>query len=259
MTESLQLACGQCVGCKLRRSQDWAVRCVHEAQLHKHSIFATFTYDEEHVPVDYQLDYRDFQLFLKRLRKHFGQARIRFYMCGEYGTKLWRPHFHACLFGVRFDDTYQWKKDLVRSPTLDRLWGKGIAPYGAVTLESAAYVARYMIVEQERYVIDEAGALHKRVREFTRMSLRPGIGARWLERFSSDVYPDGEVVVNGALQLAPRYYDVVFSRSHPDVVDEVRAKRAALGFERWADNTPARREVREVVAKARLSMKRRVF
>lgn len=66
---TLEIACGQCHGCRMKRSTDWATRCMHEKQLHRHSAYITLTYNDEHLPENYNLRYRDFQLFMKRLRK----------------------------------------------------------------------------------------------------------------------------------------------------------------------------------------------
>ncbi len=102
--KTLSLPCGQCIGCRLERSRQWAMRCMHEAQLHENNCFITLTYDNTHLPSDGSLHYKDFQLFIKRLRKKFGNTRIRYYMAGEYGENFGRPHFHACIFGHDFHD-----------------------------------------------------------------------------------------------------------------------------------------------------------
>lgn len=79
----ITLACGQCWGCRLERSRQWALRCLHESKLHKHNCFITLTYNDKHMPERYNtglkrpngdiayggnLRYRDVQLFLKKLR-----------------------------------------------------------------------------------------------------------------------------------------------------------------------------------------------
>jgi len=61
----ISLPCGQCIGCRLERSRQWAMRCIHEAQLHQNNCFITLTYDDEHLPKDLSLDHRDFQLFFR--------------------------------------------------------------------------------------------------------------------------------------------------------------------------------------------------
>ena len=42
--------CGQCIGCRLERSKMWAVRCMHESQLHDKNCFLTLTYNDENLP-----------------------------------------------------------------------------------------------------------------------------------------------------------------------------------------------------------------
>lgn len=265
---ALTLPCGQCVGCRLERSRQWAVRCMHEAQMHERNSFVTLTYSDEYRPVGDSLVYRDFQLFMKRLRKE--KKSVRFYMCGEYGEEFGRPHFHACLFGCHFEDRAYWSKSpagekLYRSAQLERLWPFGFASVGEVTFESAAYVARYVMKkitgqraeEAYRVVDSETGEVVERVPEFNRMSLRPGIGARWLEKFQSDVYPGGRVVVNGRECRAPRYYDKKFESFDAVAFEDVAYGRFLEGVARAADNTAERLAVREKVARARVGFLKR--
>ena len=101
---AINLPCGQCIGCRLERSRQWAVRCMHEASLHDENSFLTLTYSDENLPPGGSLHLPDFQNFMKRLRKSIAPKRVRFYHCGEYGDILSRPHYHALLFGYDFDD-----------------------------------------------------------------------------------------------------------------------------------------------------------
>lgn len=268
---SLQLSCGQCVGCRLERSRQWAVRCMHEAQMHEQNCFVTLTYDEAHLPRYLSLRYRDFQLFMKRLRKVVGAAGVRFFMCGEYGGEHARPHFHACLFGFGFVDKYFFRNSvdscrLYRSALLERLWPFGFSTIGEVTFESAAYVARYVMkkvtgdagLKHYSSVDQSTGEVIKRCPEFCHMSLKPGIGRAWLDRFWSDVFPSGKVVVNGVESNSPRYYDRVFRRVDSDggaVLDMDRGLSARAGF---ADRSDDRLAVRELVANARVNRFKRV-
>ena len=80
----LELPCGQCIGCRLERSRQWAMRCLHEASLHENNAFITLTYDDSNLPRGGSLDYSDFQKFMKRLRKRIGR-KVSFYCGGEYG------------------------------------------------------------------------------------------------------------------------------------------------------------------------------
>lgn len=263
---SLTLPCGQCIGCRLERSRQWAVRCMHESQMHELSSFVTLTYDDEHLPVHGSLRYRDFQLFMKRLRKRVGP--VRFYMCGEYGEKRWRPHFHALLFGCFFEDRERWRESasgfpLYRSKVLESLWDLGTCEVGDVSFDSAAYVARYCMkkitgpnsdAHYER--MDPAtGELFWLEREFTRMSLKPGIGFKWFERFRSDVFTEDHVVVNGMKCKPPRYYDRLLALAPDSRSDEIEFSRYEKAMRCVDDCTVDRLRAREVVTRARLSFK----
>lgn len=262
--QTLQLPCGQCVGCRLERSRQWAVRCMHEAQMHDQNCFLTLTYSEENLPPGRNLVYSHVQKFLKRLRRWFKKP-IRFYMCGEYGEQFDRPHYHLLLFGCQFPDLQPFrtgsKCKLWTSATLDRLWGYGFCSVGSVTFESAAYTARYIMKkvtgqfseEHYRYVDPDTGEVVERVPEFNHMSLKPGIGATWFDRYSDDVYPHGLVVTRGVLSRSPRYYDKRFSKLDADGFDELMFEREVEGRSRYFDNTDDRLKVREQVAKARVS------
>lgn len=263
---SLTLPCGQCFGCRLERSRQWAMRCMHEAAMHKDNAFVTLTYAPEYYKPS--LDYRDFQLFMKRARQELGS--FRFYMCGEYGERTFRPHFHALLFGLSFADSYQWRVSssgfpLFRSPILERLWPQGSSEIGEVTFESAAYVARYVMKKRTgprsedyyRRVDSSTGEIVEVVPEFTRMSLKPGIGRSWIEKFHRDVYPHDKVVVNGMQVKPPIYYDRFLNEMEGTEADEVEFDRYKKGLLCRDDSTPERLEVREKVARARLNFKHR--
>ena len=68
VVRELQLPCRQCVECRLERSRLWAMRCMHEASLHRHNCFVTLTYSDEYLPDRGRLEYSDYQKFMKRFR-----------------------------------------------------------------------------------------------------------------------------------------------------------------------------------------------
>lgn len=267
------VACRQCIGCRLDRSRDWAVRCVHEAQMHSASCFVTLTYSDEFVPRC--LTYTHFQLFMHRLRKRL-RSRVRFFMSGEYGETTGRPHFHACLFGCDFsDDRVYYRKSssgsrLYKSAFLDSVWGLGLCSIGDVTFESAAYAARYICkkvtgddAEMHYQRVDrETGEVYQLEPEFSRMSLKPGLGASWCLRYMSDVLPRDYVVVNGARWPVPDYYIELLRRSNDyERLAEVEYERFVRGSkpEVSADSTPERLAAREAVVRAQLAFKVRVL
>lgn len=263
----MEVRCGQCIGCRLERSRQWAVRIMHEAQMHRENSFLTLTYADEHLPEHGSLDRRAFPLFMKRLRKEFSDSKIRYFHCGEYGENLGRPHYHAAIFGTGFPDCVQWTVrgdyPTFRSRTLRRLWPYGFHEIGSLTFESAQYVARYILEKvtgdaaQEHYErVDEAtGEVVQLEPEYVTMSLRPGIGATWFEAYKSDVFPADEVVSNGVARKPPRYYMTLLERSDPEMAKQVKRARR----EEFDRPEPHRLEAQEVCTEARLSLTSRSF
>lgn len=235
---------------------------MHEASLHELSSFVTLTYDDEHCPRR-GLVYRDFQLFMKRLRRRLG--RTRFYMCGEYGERTGRPHFHSILFGRWFPDRYYWRKsesghEVFRSPVLEELWTAGNSEIGSVTFESAQYVAGY--VHKKVYGQDadahysrvdpDTGEIYQVMPEFSRMSLRPGIGADWFKQFRGDVFPHDYVVMEGRKVRPPKYYAKLEGASLD--MCAVDFSRFELAASQEADSSVDRLRAREAVTRARVSL-----
>lgn len=269
IVSSLFLPCGRCWGCRLERSRQWAVRIMHEAGEHDVNSFLTLTYDDDKVlsPV-VSLEYRHYQLFMKKLRRQYGP--VRFFAVGEYGSINGRPHFHSGLFGFWPDDAKPWRKSgsghqLYRSGKLERVWNYGNVEVGQLTFESAAYMARYcmgkvngdLADDHYRAIDAETGEVYQRTPEFARMSLRPGIGADWFARYGARVMDHDTVIVKGRECKPPRYYDVLHERENADSFEVVREKRAARAKEGAAEGTPERLATRETVAIARGSFLKR--
>jgi hypothetical protein len=268
--DPMQISCGQCKGCRLERSRQWAVRCLHEAQMHDCNSFITLTFSEESIvnrDVDRDdLDVREFQLFMKRLRKHYEPAKVRFFHCGEYGDMSGRPHYHAIIFGIDFmEDRVLYKESPTGeryyiSETLSKLWPYGWAIIGNVSFESAAYVARYIMKKvngkdadehYKRLVVDDVtgevvGERYLKP-EYTTMSRRPGIGKDWFDKFKTDVYPSDFITVNGKKVTPPKYYDKLLELEDPFLLQDLKAKRAETAMAHAEDNTPERLMARAAV------------
>lgn len=253
----LDLPCGRCIGCRLERARQWAIRCMHEAQQHDTNWFATLTYDPDHLPPGGTLRPIDYTLFMKRLRKARPDG-VRFFQCGEYGEALQRPHHHALLFGVDFPDKRLLPRSdpqpLYHSQELDNLWKQGTTTIGAVTFESAGYVARYSL----KKITGPPAEAHYagRVPEYGTMSRRPGIGATWLDQYRTDVYPEDAVTIRGGRKCRPpRYYD---NATDQDLIRPLKAKRKYRQLQD-PNNTGKRLIVREAVATAALNLKTRSY
>lgn len=268
----IKLPCNHCIGCKIQRSQEWATRCLHESQQHESNCFLTLTIAEEHmahIAPGGSLSKRVHQKFMKRLRATIG-SKISFYMCGEYGEKLSRPHYHYLIFGYNFPNkefhkTSSSGEKLYTSPTLNLLWPYGHAWIGEVTYESCAYVASYVMKKLngpmglEHYRRhDEAGNEYWLEPEFNQMSRRPAIAHTWWEQFHQDVINDDVVIkTNGGKMKPPRYYDKLLELMDPVALAVIKMKREHRAKELTSDNTQARLCTKEIVAKAKLSIKKR--
>lgn len=263
----LKVPCGRCIGCRLERSRQWAVRCVHEMHSHLVSSFVTLTYAPENTPPGGSLRKSDHQKFIKKLRRARPDLQVSYFLCGEYGDLSARPHYHAILFGVDFPDK-RWLKNgrngdkLYRSAELDKLWSLGFASVGEATFESAAYCARYVMKkvtgpgarEHYRFTDPATGELIDREPEYLAVSLKPAIGKRWISRFQEEVYPDDFVVSRGGKAKPPRYYDKFHESVDPEVMRQVKLDRVSRACTRQqkANNTPERLAVREEVKSAQV-------
>lgn len=264
---SLRVPCGQCVGCRLDYSRQWAIRCMHESQLYDDNCFITLTYNDKFLPKNGSLNYDHWTKFMKRLRFKFSDIKIRFYMGPEYGEKSGRPHYHALLFNFDFPDKVLFsirnEFRLYVSELLNSLWScpktgesYGFASVGSVTFESAAYVARYMMKKVKgddkllRYFtqLDLAtGEIVPIEPEKARMSRMPGLASDWFHRYYSDVYPSDEVVLSGGRKsMPPKYYDKLLESLDPFAYEDIKALRVDAAYENKWNNSEERLEVRRI-------------
>jgi hypothetical protein len=250
----------------MHRLQIRTLTTVGESSLYEKNCFITLTYDDDHLPEGGTLVKKDFQDFMKRLRKANPGSKIRYYHCGEYGDQHKRPHYHAILFNYDFNDKKPLKQIneniIYTSQKLQNLWKHGHSSIGDVTFESAAYVARYCTKKINgpsafyHYChFDEHGEILKDLLpEYSTMSRRPGIGKPWLEKYATDVYPDDFVIMRGKKLKPPKYYDNLFSKHDPFMIDDMKEKREKNGKINQEHSTPPRLYVRELIqlAKAKL-------
>lgn len=272
-TNPINIPCGNCTGCRIDRVDQWATRCYHESQMHEHNSFLTLTYSNDHLPDDYGVSVRTFQLFMKRLRFEIFPTKIRYFGCGEYGEQTLRPHYHALIFGYAFPDrefhsTTTQGDRLYSSTLLSKAWPYGNALIGDVTIKSAGYVAGYCMkkitgdLAASHYLRTHprTGLVNQVEPEFALQSSRPGIGAAWFERFKSDAFPSDFVVVDGRQKPVPRYYVKKLTEEETAQLDKQRLRRqfkADAGSDRFnerkANRSKERLAVRETIKKDRLS------
>lgn len=167
-SEKVPVPCGKCPPCKLRRVNSWVFRLLQEEKVSQSAHFVTLTYDTRAVPITengfMSLRKRDYQLFMKRLRKLCPTARLKYYAVGEYGTQNQRPHYHAILFNAPSTDL------------LAEAWQMGQIHIGQVSGDSIAYTMKYI----DKPSTARRHARDDREREFSLMS--KGLGAAYLSK-----------------------------------------------------------------------------
>jgi hypothetical protein len=250
---------------------------MHEASLWDNNSFVTLTYNDENLPRQGNsttLIKKDFQDFMKRLREPNQEldwtppTPIRYYHCGEYGDQFGRPHYHAILFNTTFPDLkqIQGKKDLKTSRILDSIWGKGFTSVGAVTFESASYVAGYVQKKingeqkQEHYqIVDEETGEYfgQRQQEYSTMSRRPGIAGLWFAKHKNDVYPSDNIHIRGKEMRPPKYYDRLYEIECPGDMERIKENRKEAMKETEHLRTPEALLQAEKTHKARMAIYKR--
>lgn len=239
--EYLLISCGQCIGCLLKRSRDWATRCYAELAYHDKACFVTLTYDDFNVPVTtyvkdgetkeaLSLRYDDIVKFMKRLRKKIDPARVRYYACGEYGSRTQRPHYHAIIFGYDFSKDaklLKMSKDgfpYFTSEELKELWPFGHHLICDVNWSTCAYVARYCT--KKEYGKESFYTYHNVETPKSTMSLKPGIGRQYYEDHKSEIYENYEMFVKtwkgGMKTRPPRYFDRLYDIDKPFEMRRIR-------------------------------------
>ncbi|AZL82803.1 replication initiator protein [Apis mellifera associated microvirus 59] len=218
--------CGKCPNCIKRRVSGWSERLRQEDRRSETAEFITLTYTTDTVPITkngfMSLKKRDVQLFLKRLRKSHEikwksggktyisqpQYPIRYYVCGEYGGKTNRPHYHIILFNC----------DLRK---VEAAWQNGAIHSGTVTGASVGYTLKYMSKPSKI-------PMHRnddRVKEFSLMS--KGIGQNYITPAKvawhhADLTGRMYMPIEDGKKIAmPRYYkDKIYTEDQRKIIAE---------------------------------------
>lgn len=260
--EEITVPCGQCIGCRFNRAENWTARMMHEAQLHDSNSFITLTYSDDHLPPNGSLAPDDVTLFFKRLRKKLKGKKILYYYCGEYGENFSRPHYHIALFGHDFsDDRVPHRKTekgqtIYRSETLEKLWPFGFSEIGQLEYDSARYVASYVQKKvtgkkQESHYqkLQEDGEILSLAPEYARMSRRPAIGLKWIEKYVDDIY-NYDVCIVGIKKLRPpAYYDKYLKKTDEQRFTEIKMKREEFDASTPSDDLITSYEVKVITSK----------
>jgi hypothetical protein len=207
-TEYIPVPCSKCPPCKKRRTSGWSFRLVKEGERSLSALFVTLTYNTETVPITengfMNLDKADVQKFMKRLRK-LSKQKLKYYVCGEYGTKRMRPHYHLIIFNAD-------KEKVEQAWTLDRR-PLGQIYIGDVNEASIGYTLKYMTKKGKipMHYNDD------RQKEFSLMS--KGLGSNYLTEkmlkwHKNNIEERMYCNIKGNKKIAmPRYYkDKIYSQ-----------------------------------------------
>lgn len=228
----LTVPCGRCRMCKVRRADEWALRCVHELSDGVPAVFATLTFDDAHLPSDGSLSKRTLQLFLKRLRKGMEPRKVRYLACGEYGSRERRPHYHAVLFGVSLEDhelelVSRWSVEkgwkCFGGPVKDA-WPFGFVVLGTVTHQSARYVMEYL---HKAYAGDYVKEVYGDLVQPFRLQSQ-GLGRKYVDEFEERLVSDLAVRVRGESVGLPRYYAARLQERYPELRPRLQEKAAVV-------------------------------
>lgn len=204
--------CGKCENCLKTLVNDWSFRLEQEAKDHIYVHFITLTYDPKYVPLSKNqlptLCKEDVQKFWKRLRKRTGE-KIKYFVVGEYGSKSYRPHYHAIVFGVSEPRNFE------------KAWANGYCHVGDYFSPAAI---RYSLKYMYKKGLIPAFKGDDRLPEFRMMSQKLGVRyidnpSVWkfhhekLERLNYVQTPIGK-------QTLPRYYRKKFM----EYIDEDKLK-----------------------------------
>lgn len=232
----LVVPCGKCLECVRSASVEWAFRILDECSLYEHNCFITLTYNNDNLPDDLSVHKGEHQRFMKRLRKALAPLKIRFFVSGEYGKKLMRPHYHYIIFNWFPDDAVFFKFDkkgtkLFRSKLLETVWTKGFSSVGEVTYDTALYAAKYLQKFQfqnstREFLWQSSEHSYESVQilpPFVLMSNRPGIG--YNKVYDVNLNTD-RIYYRGRYTKIPRYYLKVMERDGI-YLDDFKARRKA--------------------------------
>lgn len=253
----MRVPCGQCIGCRIDRGNEWAARIIHESKDYDDNQFLTLTYRDKsqcnaeqlengwYLPESGSLVKKHHQDFMKRLRRRFPGRRFRYYHAGEYGDENDRPHYHTCLFNLRFEDQQLYSQNqgypLFFSQTLEDLWRYGFCTAAELSYQTASYVARYVLKKvtgpraHDHYLrYDDYGVAYWLLPEYATMSTGrkkgDGIGANWFKQYHEDVFPADDLPVPGVgiKRGIPRYYETLMEEIDAPLLEEVKQVRDAF-------------------------------
>lgn len=201
--EKMPVSCGKCLPCRMKRAVDWRVRIAMERYTQKDfgSSFATLTYCDEAIGVDYSCHISDLQKCIKRIRyyvkKHnkYISPTFKYFGVSEYGDISARKHFHLIVLGIN-------------SNTLGKIlresWKFGFVSTSPLSPYRIRYVVDYCTIYDPTDEVKD---------EYRLNGLEPpqdifsnGIGADYMVKYRDEAERDGFYFFNGKKWIPPAYW-----------------------------------------------------
>lgn len=221
--QTVWLPCGKCPQCISTRCNSWTLRSSLEMQKYNNACVLTLTYDDAHLPENGYLNYKDVQLFIKKLRnllnddyKSSGKQYELKYMCAcEYGSKKLRPHYHLILFNYFPPDIPKVGNQLKPacfskkgnpqyiSKLVTDLWGCGRVTVGLCNHQTCRYVSQYCA----KKLINKHPDYQKKCKECReKLVASVGFGLDWFKRNFRSVMASNKIVLGGFTFAIPKYF-----------------------------------------------------
>lgn len=163
--------CGTCYDCVKKRRASWTVRNLVEYEYSRVAYFVTLTYDDDKISLldlepqtDLYLPNRKhYQNFLKRVRKALAPARVRYFLCHEYGSNTFRPHYHVIFY---LDEDIKLKNSFFRDK-----WMYGNTVTDRLNQSRIHYTSKYLQKSTYRHNMQKLSyLLHQGIYDYTRFT-----------------------------------------------------------------------------------------
>lgn len=220
----MELPCGKCHDCLSRRISGWSFRLRQQEKVSESAHFVTLTYNTDHVPITgrgfMSLDKSDPQKFFKRLRKHAtkrnkNHSKISYFLCGEYGEKTNRPHYHAIIYNANILD-------------IEKAWPLGDIHVGQVSAASIGYTLKYMCKTPSNQIPKHKNDDRQPI--FQLMS--KALGANYLTSTTKSWHKRNLTersyipIEDGKRIVMPRYYkNILYSKHEREHIQKAHLKR----------------------------------
>lgn len=259
--ECQEIPCGKCYACRLNYSAEWATRIMLEKEYYKdyECWFITLTYDDNHLVIPDTFEYNgqtfrndgtwngtlvknDIQKFIKRIRRKYPNNNIKYYLCGEYGSRNLRPHYHIIILGlpIPISDLYEpyidpkFHKEHYKSHYIDKIWGKSqLNDVSQVEWSNVAYTARYCMKKVGDSWNKEEWAKLGKIPEFVTMSR--DIGRRYYEEHKDKIWKNDNMImktVKGNIGHCkpPKRYMNILEKQDPQLALKIKNARQQIAI-----------------------------